>query len=292
MTVFTAVAAIGALTLVLAFLLSVANRRLRVFEDPRIDVGRGDAAARQLRRLRLSRLPAVRRGRGQRRGTARASARVGTDEQARSASPPSSAWTSGAEETPRRAAGLRRRRERRAPARALRRAAELPRGGAVAGGGKGCFWGCLGFADCERSCDFDAIRMDELGLPVVDEATCTACGDCVSVCPRDLFSLQAVEPPAVGGAAATLEHGDAVLADCEVACTACGRCAMDAADGLVTHAGQPAGGRLRRRNARTGRRSSAARPGRSSGSIPSSGPIKGAASPPVIRQSRLRDGAS
>jgi Na+-translocating ferredoxin:NAD+ oxidoreductase RNF subunit RnfB len=38
MTVFTAVAAIGALTFVLAFLLSVANRRLRVFEDPRIDV--------------------------------------------------------------------------------------------------------------------------------------------------------------------------------------------------------------------------------------------------------------
>ena len=27
----------------------------------------------------------------------------------------------------------------------------------VAGGGKGCFWGCLGLADCAVVCDFDAI---------------------------------------------------------------------------------------------------------------------------------------
>ena len=31
----------------------------------------------------------------------------------------------------------------------------------VAGGGKGCFWGCLGLADCyEVACDFDAIHMN------------------------------------------------------------------------------------------------------------------------------------
>ncbi len=39
---------------------------------------------------------------------------------------------------------------------------------AVAGGGKGCAWGCLGLADCERVCTFDAIRMSDTGLPVVD----------------------------------------------------------------------------------------------------------------------------
>ena len=27
----------------------------------------------------------------------------------------------------------------------------------VAGGGKGCFWGCLGLGDCEQACDFDAM---------------------------------------------------------------------------------------------------------------------------------------
>ena len=34
---------------------------------------------------------------------------------------------------------------------------------AVAGGGKGCAWGCLGLADCERSCDFGAITMNADG---------------------------------------------------------------------------------------------------------------------------------
>ena len=40
---------------------------------------------------------------------------------------------------------------------------------AAGGGGKACTWGCLGLADCEVSCDFDAITMDHHGLPVVDE---------------------------------------------------------------------------------------------------------------------------
>ncbi len=44
----------------------------------------------------------------------------------------------------------------------------------VSGGGKGCSWGCLGLADCERSCDFNAIRMNANGLPVVEIDRCTA----------------------------------------------------------------------------------------------------------------------
>ena len=27
----------------------------------------------------------------------------------------------------------------------------------VAGGGKDCFWGCLGYGDCGRACDFDGL---------------------------------------------------------------------------------------------------------------------------------------
>jgi len=101
----------------------------------------------------------------------------------------------------------------------------------VAGGGKGCFWGCLGLADCEAACDFDAIKMTPHGLPVVDEAKCTACGDCVDACPKDLFSLQPADRR-LWVACRSLEAGDELLEDCEVACTACGRCAMDA-PGLI-----------------------------------------------------------
>ncbi|MBL7472205.1 RnfABCDGE type electron transport complex subunit B [Robertkochia sediminum] len=103
----------------------------------------------------------------------------------------------------------------------------------ISGGGKGCFWGCLGHGDCEVSCDFGAITMNEHGLPVVDPEKCTACGDCVEACPKDLFSLQPVSHR-LWVACKNLEQGDDILEDCQVACTACGRCAMDAPGDLIT----------------------------------------------------------
>jgi len=99
----------------------------------------------------------------------------------------------------------------------------------VSGGGKACFWGCLGLGDCEAVCDFDAIIMNDHGLPVVIEDLCTACGDCVDACPKDLFSLHPVSHR-LWVACKNLERGEAVLADCDVGCDACGRCAADAPD--------------------------------------------------------------
>ncbi len=102
----------------------------------------------------------------------------------------------------------------------------------VSGGGKGCTWGCLGLADCMRVCKFDAIKMDAQGLPVVNEEKCTACGDCVAICPKGLFSLHEVSHR-LWVACKNLLNGDNAETDCEVACTACGRCAMDGATGLI-----------------------------------------------------------
>ncbi|MHC4940146.1 MAG: (Fe-S)-binding protein [Planctomycetota bacterium] len=103
---------------------------------------------------------------------------------------------------------------------------------AVAGGGKGCTWGCLGLGDCEVVCDFDAIAMNEVGLPVVDPERCTACNDCVEVCPKDLFVLMPVRQKLIVQCKSELE-GDEAEALCRVACTACGKCALDAAEGLI-----------------------------------------------------------
>ncbi len=103
----------------------------------------------------------------------------------------------------------------------------------VSGGGKGCFWGCLGHGDCEVVCDFDAITMDEYSIPVVDVDKCTACGDCVEVCPKDLFSLQPISNR-LWVNCKNLEAGDDILDECQVGCTACGKCAMDAGQDLIT----------------------------------------------------------
>lgn len=102
----------------------------------------------------------------------------------------------------------------------------------VAGGTKECSWGCLGLGDCEQVCDFDAIHMNEDALPVVDIEKCTACGDCVEICPKDLFVLMPVSRKLIVQCRSLLE-GDLATSKCSVACNACGRCAVDAAPGVI-----------------------------------------------------------
>jgi Na+-translocating ferredoxin:NAD+ oxidoreductase subunit B len=103
----------------------------------------------------------------------------------------------------------------------------------VSGGGKACAWGCLGFGDCGIACDYDAIHMNAVGLPEVDVVKCTACGDCVDACPKGLFTIMPLDRHLLVQCRSALE-GDEILSLCRVACTACGRCAIDAAPGLIT----------------------------------------------------------
>jgi electron transport complex protein RnfB len=100
------------------------------------------------------------------------------------------------------------------------------------GGGKSCSWGCLGLADCERACTFDAIAMNPDRLPVVSVDKCTACGDCVAACPRDLFEILPLDQPLLVQCKTPLQ-AEAARALCKVACDACGRCAQDAAPGVI-----------------------------------------------------------
>ncbi len=104
---------------------------------------------------------------------------------------------------------------------------------AVTGGGKGCTWGCLGYADCAVVCDFDAIEMGLFALPVVDIDKCTACGDCVDACPLDLFVLMSQDAHLLVQCKSLLQ-GDAAEEVCSVACNACARCVMDAEPGLIS----------------------------------------------------------
>lgn len=102
----------------------------------------------------------------------------------------------------------------------------------VSGGGKACAWGCLGLGDCESVCEFGAITMNRNGLPQVNTDMCTACGDCVDMCPKKLFEIHPISHR-LWVACKNQEFGDAAEQWCEVACTACERCAMDAPEGLI-----------------------------------------------------------
>ena len=94
----------------------------------------------------------------------------------------------------------------------------------VAGGGKNCTYGCLGYGDCVRACPFEAIRLDENNLPRVDEAKCTACGSCVTECPKHLYSIHPLSHHLFVSCSTQMRGKDAKEA-CSVACIGCGSCA-------------------------------------------------------------------
>ena len=166
MTILIALAALGSLTLILALMLVTANKKLYVYEDPRIDSvddmlphancgACGYPGCRPFAEALVA-------------GETLPGKCTVSSEEGRAAIADFLGVALGAEE---------KQVARLACAGgtnvALNRAnyqgiSSCQAAALVSGGGKGCFWGCLGHGDCETVCDFDAITMNEVGLPVVD----------------------------------------------------------------------------------------------------------------------------
>ncbi len=227
----TAMAILGGVGLAFALLIAFANRKLKVHEDPRID----DVAGM---------LPGANCG-----ACGSAGCRAFAEKVVTGASKPVSCTVS----SPEAIAGIASYLGVEAGT-AVKRVARLACAGgadvaiqqaryrglascaaaaAVAGGGKGCTWGCIGLADCAVACTFDAIRMNPVGIPVVDVEKCTACGDCVEACPKDLFTILPVTNRLLVQCKNRMV-GETVTALCTVGCTACGLCAVDCDPGLVS----------------------------------------------------------
>ena len=53
---------------------------------------------------------------------------------------------------------------------------------------KYCTVGCIGCKICEKTCQFDAIHVEN-NLASIDYSKCTECGACIEKCPRKIISL-------------------------------------------------------------------------------------------------------
>jgi len=96
----------------------------------------------------------------------------------------------------------------------------------LTGGGKACTYGCLGYGECVDSCEFGAMAMNDNGLPVVFHDKCVGCGACVRACPRNIIELHS-EDHKLFVYCRNKEKGAKARKVCTVACIGCGLCTKD-----------------------------------------------------------------
>lgn len=99
------------------------------------------------------------------------------------------------------------------------------------GGPLQCEYGCIGFGDCAKACQFGGITMVN-GKPVIDPDICSGCGSCAAACPKSLISIVPKNAP-VRVLCANKSKGAAVAKSCKVSCIACMLCEKNCPTGAI-----------------------------------------------------------
>ncbi len=101
----------------------------------------------------------------------------------------------------------------------------------VSGGDKMCYYGCLGGGDCVNACQFNALFINENGLPEVIEELCTGCGICAKACPRNVIEMHPVDRTVF---VFCKNHDEPKRSKdiCSVSCIGCGICARKSDGGI------------------------------------------------------------
>lgn len=95
-------------------------------------------------------------------------------------------------------------------------------------GVQGCTYGCLGFGDCTRACDYDAIHLVD-GLATVDYEKCIGCKACARACPRNIITMVPFKAERMlVVACSNQDRGPDVKEVCTVGCIGCGTCSRNA----------------------------------------------------------------
>lgn len=102
----------------------------------------------------------------------------------------------------------------------------------ISGGNKLCLYGCLGGSDCVNACQFNAMYMNENGLPVVIEELCTGCGLCAKACPRGIIEIHPADRE-VFVFCKNQDDPKTARKVCSVSCIGCAICARKSDGGVI-----------------------------------------------------------
>ena len=93
----------------------------------------------------------------------------------------------------------------------------------VAGGSKSCLYGCIGLGDCVLVCKFDAIKMGDDGLPIINDKKCIGCGLCSDACPQNLIELLP-KAEKIYVSCSSPESAKRTKLNCKIGCIGCKLC--------------------------------------------------------------------
>lgn len=96
-----------------------------------------------------------------------------------------------------------------------------------------CTYGCLGFESCIQACKFDAMRLNEYGVPEVIEDKCINCKLCMKACPRNLIRERMADQRIVPNCS-NQDKGPVARKICDVSCIGCKICEKQCPAGAIT----------------------------------------------------------
>ncbi|MDE7389673.1 MAG: RnfABCDGE type electron transport complex subunit B [Lachnospiraceae bacterium] len=94
-----------------------------------------------------------------------------------------------------------------------------------------CSYGCIGFGDCMKACEYNAITVCN-GVAAVNSNLCRACGACVKACPKGLIRIEPKKPHAVVKCS-NCDKGALTRKSCKVGCIGCMKCVKVCENGAV-----------------------------------------------------------